>query len=298
MILTFSPHFEQDLRYERRQTVLSGGTDYTRHISSSRERRCVKVAAIGLTSELDPFAHLDFHFTTLFLQGWPLAFVRDWRLDFRVQKGSRQHNLAVETDTLFNALHYPHSTRFVEKRKVGQAITKGLVSLVEMRVIADVLTRLSPHWVLFDQNDRVSLKTRERQSVVGESGIVSGGKKISEDGQRWMAPEVLQENWKQTKENVDHGAVFSLGLVLWEIETGSVPFGEVDGATAHRRLASNEKPRMEKVSESMQAIIVPCLSLDPSQRPTLKTVLSQLDELDSVPQPSNENEGNMMSKIG
>ncbi|KAK2947377.1 hypothetical protein BLNAU_17697 [Blattamonas nauphoetae] len=211
---------------------------------------------------------------------------------------SMERSVAVETDTLFNALHNPHSTRFVEKRKVSQAIAKGLVSLVEMKVIADVLTRLSPHWVLFDKNDRVSLKTREMQSVVGESGIVEGGKKMSEEGQRWMAPEVLQEIWKQTKENVDHGAVFSLGLVLWEIETDSVPFGEVDGATAHRRLSTSEKPLMEKVSESMEAIIVPCLSLDPSQRPTLKTVLSQLDALASVPQPSHEKEGNMMSKIG
>ncbi|KAK2952934.1 hypothetical protein BLNAU_12110 [Blattamonas nauphoetae] len=209
-----------------------------------------------------------------------------------------ERSVAVETDTLFNALHNAHSARFVEKGKVGSGIARGLVSLVEMKVMADVLTRLSPHWVLFDTSDRVSLKTRERQSVgLGESGIVSGGMKTSEDGQRWMAPEVLQENWKPTLENADHGAVFSLGLVLWEIETGSVPFGEVDGATAQRRLASDEKPLMEKISSSMEAIILPCLSLDPSQRPSLKEVLSQLDELNSVPEPSNKKEGNAMSKI-
>ncbi|KAK2962632.1 hypothetical protein BLNAU_2465 [Blattamonas nauphoetae] len=154
-----------------------------------------------------------------------------------------ERSVAVETDTLFNALHNAHSTRFVEKGKMGSAIARGLVSL----------------------------KTRKRQSVIlGSSGIVSGGMKTSEDDQRWMAPEVLQENWKPTLENADHGAVFSLGLVLWEIETGSVPFGEVDGATAQRRLASDEKPVMEKVSSSMEAIILPCLSLDPSLRPTQK----------------------------
>ncbi|KAK2958178.1 hypothetical protein BLNAU_6882 [Blattamonas nauphoetae] len=209
-----------------------------------------------------------------------------------------ERSVAVETDTLFNALHNPHSTRSVDNRKVGQAIARGLAGLVELRVIGEVVTQLSPHWVLFDKNDRVCLKTRERQSVVGESGVGEGVKKTSEDGQRWMAPEVGQANWERTKENADHGAVFSLGLVLWEIETGVVPFGEVDGATAQRRLASDEKPRMEKVSEEMQAIIVPCLSLDQSQRPTLKTVLSQLVELDSDPQTSNEKKGNTMSKIG
>ncbi|KAK2956963.1 hypothetical protein BLNAU_8038 [Blattamonas nauphoetae] len=210
-----------------------------------------------------------------------------------------ESSVAVETDTLFNALHNAHSTRFVEKRKVSQAIAKGLAGLAEMRMVVDVLTHLSPHWVLFDKNDRVSLRTHSRQSVVlGESGMGEVGKKTSEDGQRWMAPEVGQDGWQQTKENADHGAVFSLGLVLWEIETGAVPFGEVDGAAAQRRLATDEKPRMEKVSESMQAIIVPCLSLDPSQRPTLKTVLSQLDELNSVAEPSNEKEGHAMSHVG
>ncbi|KAK2945223.1 hypothetical protein BLNAU_19863 [Blattamonas nauphoetae] len=121
---------------------------------------------------------------------------------------------------------------------------------------------------------------------------------MSEDGQRWIAPEVLKESWMQAKENADHGAVFSLGLVLWEIETGCVPFGEVDGAAAQRRLASGEQPKMEKVSDEMQAIIVPYLSLDPAQRPSLKTVLSLLNELESVPDQSNEKDGNVMSTKG
>ncbi|KAK2954803.1 hypothetical protein BLNAU_10288 [Blattamonas nauphoetae] len=219
-------------------------------------------------------------------------------LEVIVCSENMEGSVAAETDTLFNALHRPHSTRFVEKRKVGQAIAKGLAGLVEKRVIAEVLTRLSPHWVLFDKNDRVSLKMREKPIVVGESGIEEEKKKMSEDGQRWMAPEVGQEGWKQTKENADHGAVFSLGLVLWEMETGLVPFGEVDGPTAHRRLATHEKPKMDKVSEEMQAIILPCLSVDPSQRPTLTAVLSQLNELNTSPQPSNEKEGNAISKIG
>ncbi|KAK2960231.1 hypothetical protein BLNAU_4784 [Blattamonas nauphoetae] len=214
-----------------------------------------------------------------------------------VCNGSIERSVAVETDTLFNALHNAHSTRFLEKGKVGSAIARGLVSLVEMKVMADVLTRLSPHWVLFDTKNRVSLKTRETLSVLGESGIVGGGMKTSEDGQRWMAPEVGQANWERTKENADHGAVFSLGLVLWEMETGLVPFGEVDGPTAQRRLASGEKPAMEKVSSSMEAIILQCLSLDPSQRPSLKAVLSQLDELNGVADPLHKKEGNAMSHV-
>ncbi|KAK2945226.1 hypothetical protein BLNAU_19866 [Blattamonas nauphoetae] len=81
-----------------------------------------------------------------------------------------ERSVAVETDTLFNALHNPQSTRFVEKRKVSQAIAKGLAGLVEMGVISEVVTRLSPHWVLFDKNDRVCLKMREKQSVaIGET---------------------------------------------------------------------------------------------------------------------------------
>ncbi|KAK2945961.1 hypothetical protein BLNAU_19105 [Blattamonas nauphoetae] len=49
--VTFSSQILQDLSKERNQSVLTGGTDYTHHISSSRKRRHFVMAAIGCASQ-------------------------------------------------------------------------------------------------------------------------------------------------------------------------------------------------------------------------------------------------------
>ncbi|KAK2954895.1 hypothetical protein BLNAU_10225 [Blattamonas nauphoetae] len=60
-----APRRTGDLSKERNQSVLTGGTDYTHHISSSRKRRHFVMAAIGCASQGTSVEHLDFHFTTL-----------------------------------------------------------------------------------------------------------------------------------------------------------------------------------------------------------------------------------------
>ncbi|KAK2943853.1 hypothetical protein BLNAU_21244 [Blattamonas nauphoetae] len=60
-----APRRTGDLSTERNQSVLTGGTDYTGHISSSRKRRHFVMAAIGCASQGTSVKSLDFHFTTL-----------------------------------------------------------------------------------------------------------------------------------------------------------------------------------------------------------------------------------------
>ncbi|KAK2944861.1 hypothetical protein BLNAU_20204 [Blattamonas nauphoetae] len=191
---------------------------------------------------------------------------------------------ANETDTLYSALHSKDSTRELCKLSVQQQIARGLVSLAQVKPVVDIMTKLSSHWVLFDGQGRICLKTR------------SGDEKSNQEFQRWMAPEVANVNAATVTTQAEPAAVFSLGLVLWEIETGLVPFAEVDEQTAQRRLRLGEKPNMEKVSEEMQAIIDSCLTLDASQRPSLKTVSSLLDQLDGSPIESDKHLNKLASK--
>ncbi|KAK2944860.1 hypothetical protein BLNAU_20203 [Blattamonas nauphoetae] len=191
---------------------------------------------------------------------------------------------ANETDTLYSALHSKDSTRELCKLSVQQQIARGLVSLAQVKPVVDIMTKLSSHWVLFDGQGRICLKTR------------SGDQKSNQEFQRWMAPEIANVNTSTVTTQAEPAAVFSLGLVLWEIETGLVPFAEVDEQTAQRRLRLGEKPNMEKVSEEMQAIIDSCLTLDASQRPSLKTVSSLLDQLDGSPIESDKHLNKLASK--
>ncbi|KAK2955912.1 hypothetical protein BLNAU_9072 [Blattamonas nauphoetae] len=99
------------------------------------------------------------------------------------------------------------------------------------------------------------------------------------DGIRWMAPELVNRDGTLKVDGVDltKAAVFSLGLVLFSIETGQVPFGEIDALSAHRQLSSGLLPLMELVSsEAMDEMITRCVSPVAKNRPSLSEVVSFL----------------------
>ncbi|KAK2961058.1 hypothetical protein BLNAU_3826 [Blattamonas nauphoetae] len=88
----------------------------------------------------------------------------------------------------------------------------------------------------------------------------------STDGQRWRAPEVAKaEEEKDFGRLIDEHkvAVFSLGLIIWEIETGLVPFGELDAINAQRQIGTGTLPKMEGVNSRMVDVIGSCLRLEP-----------------------------------
>ncbi|KAK2951494.1 hypothetical protein BLNAU_13516 [Blattamonas nauphoetae] len=100
-------------------------------------------------------------------------------------------------------------------------------------------------------------------------------KKSGMDGLRWRAPEVVLADGRSGVESVDgqKASVFSLGLVLWEIETGQVPFGELDAVNAQRQSGTGIGPKMESLqNEEFVSLIHRCVSVDPKERPTLSEI--------------------------
>ncbi|KAK2950532.1 hypothetical protein BLNAU_14526 [Blattamonas nauphoetae] len=98
-----------------------------------------------------------------------------------------------------------------------------------------------------------------------------------EDEQRWQAPEADEKNEGEVDGPAE--SVFSLGLLLAEVDTGQVPFGEVDGINAHRMAGTGTPPNMEGMNEDLKSLILECLELNPSDRPSLDTILSSLNSI-------------------
>ncbi|KAK2940905.1 hypothetical protein BLNAU_24184 [Blattamonas nauphoetae] len=70
---------------------------------------------------------------------------------------------------------------------------------------------------------------------------------------------------------------FSLGLLLWEMETGCVPFGEHDAVNASRQIVTGVQPKLELVKNNeMRELISQCLNLEPHDRPDLDAVETTL----------------------
>ncbi|KAK2947583.1 hypothetical protein BLNAU_17488 [Blattamonas nauphoetae] len=99
---------------------------------------------------------------------------------------------------------------------------------------------------------------------------------------RWMAPE--QRKKGENEIDVEKVLVFRLGLVLYEIETGLVPFGETDAVNAHRQLETGIVPPLDRVVKSeMRDLIVACLSIDWKRRPSLSSLTSTLESIEENP---------------
>ncbi|KAK2949807.1 hypothetical protein BLNAU_15289 [Blattamonas nauphoetae] len=201
-----------------------------------------------------------------------------------------------KVDTLFTRLHKGNGIGGVKKREIEQRILAGMTKMVENRTRSELALKLSPHWILLNASDQVFFQQKmeqanqpqasEKPSVHSEQTDVSTAKKTDGiEGIRWRAPE-QGEKEGELNGNVDleKVSVFRLGLLLWEIETGQVPFGEIDAVNAHRQLASGMGLQMSKISdENMQDVIRKCLSVSASDRPSLKEVEAILESPPAAP---------------
>ncbi|KAK2947805.1 hypothetical protein BLNAU_17225 [Blattamonas nauphoetae] len=191
-----------------------------------------------------------------------------------------------EQDSLYNILHVRKEKQTtIVKRVIERQLALGLDALATGSLNASILTRLTSHWVMFDSNGNVCLKLQNAQPTpsLPNQQANQAEVNVAQEAQRWKAPEVVkaeegQISLEPAEQEVDplRAAVFSLGLVLWEIETGSVPFAEQDATNAQRQLGTGAHPKMEGVGAKMQELIESCLALDPTERPKLSEVYSIL----------------------
>ncbi|KAK2955733.1 hypothetical protein BLNAU_9269 [Blattamonas nauphoetae] len=233
--------------------------------------------------------------TTLESRGGLEGREKEW-VEVMACSGGFEISSTPMNDTLYSVLHKEH--REIGKRGVGVQIVNGLKQVVATRGWSDVLTRLSSHWILIDTSGNVQLKlemnaseaeqeaaltqmqnpnrggTEKEQTMTEESARTetSTKDKTGMDSLRWRAPEVVGSGVGGEVDG-EKASVFSLGLVLWEIETGQVPFGELDAVNAQRQSGTGIGPKMESLeNEEFISLIHRCVSVDPKDRPTLSEI--------------------------
>ncbi|KAK2944133.1 hypothetical protein BLNAU_20965 [Blattamonas nauphoetae] len=204
-----------------------------------------------------------------------------------IELNGREHTatkIQVVT-TLHSKLHKENS--LLHPQLIQRQVAFGLSHVLSTLQTKDALTQLTSHWVLFDSKDRMFLQI---SSGSGKGMGVSGGSgkkgmNGSNEGLRWGAPEQKEESTLSVcGVDVEKVSVFRLGLLLWEMETGEIPFREVDAVNAHRQVVSGIRPDLTKVTNSsMRALIQNCLHQTPEHRPTLTTVTRTLCDITKVP---------------
>ncbi|KAK2961892.1 hypothetical protein BLNAU_3329 [Blattamonas nauphoetae] len=207
--------------------------------------------------------------------------------------GKMEMALVRKQDTLYARLHTEQGKKIaLTTESVRRQLLRGIQKIWETDKRAPILTKLSSHVVMVDFASNVFLNVNEDQTTHPQNEQNKNATLLEQ--KRWSAPELDDEsggNSKGEQKAIDHGkaAVFSLGLVLREIETGLVPFGEVDAVNAQRQVGVGSALAMDGIAdESMKDVIAQCISINPDERPTLTELNEFINpRLDGQPLPSN-----------
>ncbi|KAK2955218.1 hypothetical protein BLNAU_9770 [Blattamonas nauphoetae] len=205
--------------------------------------------------------------------------------------GSFGMEVVRKTDTLYARLHTEQGRKIaLTKETVRQQLVKGILKIWETDQSAKILTKLSSHVVIVDAGNNVFLNVQGEQAVPNIDGQEADRQAQIVEARRWSAPELDNENTVQNSLDISKVAVFSLGLILWEMETDSVPFGEVDAVNAQRQMGVGSTLNMDGVKDSkMKEMIELCLSTDPNDRPTLSELnefINPEPKIEHPPQPN------------
>ncbi|KAK2945405.1 hypothetical protein BLNAU_19674 [Blattamonas nauphoetae] len=194
-------------------------------------------------------------------------------------EGEFESVVTCKSHTLYSRLHGKDQGKKLDAKTTAVLIVQGLQNSVTDKARREMFLRLAPNWILLDEKDGVLLQMRE----LGKSGepteqgnttanrFLESGQSRQSSGVRWASPEVVAG---QSFVNVNHekASVFSLGLILWEMETGQVPLREIDGVNAQRQLATGTGLVMTNIVEWKKELIEKCLSVEADSRPTLKEI--------------------------
>ncbi|KAK2962065.1 hypothetical protein BLNAU_3121 [Blattamonas nauphoetae] len=197
-------------------------------------------------------------------------------------EGEFESVYTYKSHTLYSRLHGKHQGQELDAQKTAVLIVKGLQNSLSDKARRKAFLRLTPNWILLDENDGVLLQMRElpkfnEQTEPGHTTanrFLESGHGKQSSGVRWASPDVVAD---QEGLNREKAAVFSLGLILWEMETGQVPLREIDGVNAQRLLATGTGLLMTNIEEWKKELIEKCLSLDPDSRPTLRQIEQTLN---------------------
>ncbi|KAF9642512.1 kinase-like protein [Thelephora ganbajun] len=182
----------------------------------------------------------------------PFQLVSDWMsggdLPEYIKKNSNADRIGLLCDVA-KGLHYLHS------RDVIHGDIKG----------ANILVDDSGHACIADFDEATVVK--DEDSVEDDSDIL-------DHNPRWAAPEVLEKGTCSKKSDI-----FSFGMVMIEVFTGAVPFGDMPSLVAMSVITKGKRPPRPAhpaFTDNLWTLMQRCWDHDPSLRPQASGVLEIL----------------------
>ena len=104
---------------------------------------------------------------------------------------------------------------------------------------------------------------------------------------RWMSPELIDpEHFGFDRSRPTKASdCYALGMVVYEIVSGKLPFREYKNITVSFKVVKGERPHWEaKFGESLWKMLELCWAPDPDDRPSVEDVLQCLETVSNLPE--------------
>ena len=175
----------------------------------------------------------------------------------------------INGGNLFDLLHNPNrKLNAFEKQKIALCLARGLEYLSVMRFLHRDFKSQN---ILLDEN---------LNPVICDFGISRqlGPNMTTELGTaQWAAPEVIASNRTNYDLSID---TYSLGVVLWEIETGKVPFYGYRTVQIAALILNGQRPEFtDPVLPEMKHLIEHCWAQEPRHRPKISQIRKILETM-------------------
>jgi len=184
----------------------------------------------------------------------------------------RMYDLGEEEGTVFISMEYVsgesldkiiHMTGPLPPETVFNYCRQAAEGLAEAHKLGVVHRDLKPHNIMIDEAGTVKIMDFGIALSIETKGLTKDGALIGTP--EYMSPEQAQGK------NVDNRSdMYSLGIVMYEMLTGKVPFtGDTPFAIALRQKDEAPVPPMaldDRILESLNNIILKCLEKDPAKR--------------------------------
>ena len=134
--------------------------------------------------------------------------------------------------------------------------------------------------ILIDETGCPRLADFGLVAIISDPAIALSSSSVAQGGTlRWMSPEQLDPRdfkLEDARPTVPSDC-YALGMVVYEVISGNIPFHEYSNIVAYAKVMTNEHPtRGEEFPEHLWKMMESCWKFQPNDRPAIKDVLQCL----------------------
>ncbi|XP_060589589.1 uncharacterized protein LOC132744824 [Ruditapes philippinarum] len=235
------------------------------------------------------------------------SFPEDMLMEARIMSHLNHPNLVQLYGIVSKSLPLMKITEFMQNGDLYRFLIKNrLRLLLDCEVLTDMCRQVCRGMEYLHNHGYILRNLSAKNCSVGKNGIVKvsdfararflrKGETVTFNAIRvpWAPPEVYHSGKGNIKSDI-----WSFGVLMWEIFTcGDVPF-IYERNRKDKRIKIYRPPKPTSCPTEIDMLLLRCLELEPSNRPTFKDLKAHLEECYLKVQDDEDSDSNLLDELG